>query len=344
MIKKSFSFAIIIFICLIICIALSWPFYQFTRQPLLSNRNNLILDIKPGSSAQAVISQLVQTGDLKHPQLFTSYLRLHHNSRKIQAGEYLLSPGLTPFAVMQKLVLGEVVLHSFTIIDGWNFQQLVQAINQNTFLTHNLTNQPPTQVMQLVSGKNQSPEGEFFPNTYLFAKGTSDIVVLKQAYQQMQTFLMQAWQKRSANLPYQTPYQALIVASMIEKEASLPAERAKIAGVIVRRLEKNMYLQIDPTVIYAMGDKYQGKITQQDLKIKSAYNTYIKKGLPPTPIAFPNATAIEAALHPEAGNALYFVANGKGGHAFSDTLAEHDANIREYILRRTQTKTKNYLW
>lgn len=257
-----------------------------------------------------------------------------HVTRDLHAGEYALRPGMTPRQLLEDMANARVVQHRFTIVDGWNFHELRQALDQAPVLKHETASMTDAQIMQRVGAGDEKPEGRFLPETYAFVRGDSDLDILKRAYRDMNTLLKQAWASRAENLPLKTPYQALILASIVEKETGRADERPRIAGVFVRRLRRGMLLQTDPTVIYGMGDAYHGNIRKRDLETDTPYNTYVHPGLPPTPIALPGKPAIEAALHPADGEALYFVAKGDGSHAFSDTLAQHDRAVRCYQLKR----------
>jgi UPF0755 protein len=226
------------------------------------------------------------------------------------------------------------VQHALTIIEGWTFKQLMAAVRRHQALTQTLAGVEEQEVMSRLGLEAMHPEGWFYPDTYHFPKGTTDAEFLRRAHQRMTTFLQTAWEKRDKDLPLDSPYQALILASIIEKETGVPSERSKIAGVFIRRLRKGMRLQTDPTVIYGMGERYDGNIRRRDLVTDTPYNTYVHKGLTPTPIAMPSGMAIEAALHPEDGTALYFVATGDGGHHFSNTLEAHNEAVRKYQLKR----------
>jgi UPF0755 protein len=230
------------------------------------------------------------------------------------------------------LVNGEVVQHSLTIIEGWTFQQLLQAVRSHPMLTQTLADADPQAVMEALAEPGTHPEGWFYPDTYRFPRGTSDVEFLRRAYRVMQQRLAAEWEKRAEGLPLKSPYEALVLASLIERETAVAAERTRIAGVFVRRLRKGMRLQTDPTVIYGMGDAYEGRIRWRDLRTDTPYNTYTRHGLPPTPIAMPSGAAINAALNPADGKELYFVSRGDGSHHFSATLEEHNAAVRCYQL------------
>ncbi|MCK4609255.1 MAG: endolytic transglycosylase MltG, partial [Gammaproteobacteria bacterium] len=250
-----------------------------------------------------------------------------------------IEPGTTPIQLLNKLVSGDVILRSFTIVDGWTFHDMINALEQNPSIVHTLKGLTDPQIMQKIGVPGEIPEGRFYPDTYKFSGGVKDVDILRSAYKLMQSKLNAAWNNRAADAPYSCQYKALIAASIIEKEAAVPSERPIISGVIKRRLKKNMYLQMDPTVIYGLGDSYKGDLTVKDLRRNTPYNTYLHKRLPPTPICIPSIDAFEAALHPQAGKELYFVAKGDGTHEFSATLKEQDAAIRKYQLKKNPKKS-----
>jgi UPF0755 protein len=227
-------------------------------------------------------------------------------------------------------VSGKVKQHAITFPEGWNFKQIRQELDKNPNVQHTLQNVSFEKIPTKLGISQNHPEGLFFPDTYFFEKHTTDTAILKRAYGKMQLVLAEEWQNRAENLPLTTPYQALILASIVEKETAAPFERAKISGVFTRRLQQNMMLQTDPTVIYGMGDSYQGDIKTADLQNPTPYNTYTFKGLPPTPIAMAGREAIHAALHPDSGESIYFVSKGNGTHAFSTNLEEHNAAVEMY--------------
>lgn len=307
---------------------------RFLYEPMLSATDApLIIEIKPGTPIIALAWQLKRQGLIKSPKYFLWYAKLHHAARHIKAGEYLIKPGkTTPARFLKNVWAGKIYLRQFTIVEGWSFQQILDAINKNSYFHHSLKDLSNHQIMTKFDPPNLHPEGQFYPDTYLFAKGTPDVKVLKIAFNKMQNLKQKMWAQRAQNLPYKTPEDALIVASLIEKETALAEEKPIISGVILRRLAKDMRLQIDPTVIYALGKSYQGKLTTQDLRFNSPYNTYMNKGLPPSAIAVPSAQSIYAALHPAPGDSLYFVAKGYGRHQFSATLKDQDTAIKTYLL------------
>jgi UPF0755 protein len=316
----------------VVCIALiafGYYFKQFTHRPLASD-NNQILYVPPGSSIQSVAGNLQKRGILSHPQWFILLAQIKGQIKNLKAGEYRLEKGLTPIDLLQKLVTGKVMLRQLTIIEGWTAKQVFSSVNNNKYLAHTIANLAPDECARKLGARQPNLEGYLYPDTYFFAAGVPDTVILKTAFLSMQKRLSTLWQKRDPHLPFQDAYAALIVASLIEKETGRPEERAKIAGVITRRLEKGMPLQIDAAIIYGLGEHYSGKITREDLQKDTPYNTYLHKGLPPTPIAMPSLAAMQAALHPEAGNALYYVARGDGTHEFSATLRQHHEAISKF--------------
>ena len=294
--------------------------------------NSLTYIIKPGMNLKQVGQGLTQQGILDHPYYFMLEGRLQGSESRLKAGEYLLKPGVTQRQLLEQFVAGKVVQHSLTLIEGWSFRQLMNEVSSNGTLVQTLANVDSKTVMTALAYPEVHPEGRFFPDTYHFPIGMTDIEFLRRAYVKMARVLEEEWQQREAGLPYKTSDEALIMASILEKETAVAEERAAIAGVFVRRLQKGMKLQTDPTVIYAMGDNYHGNIRRKDLKIDSPYNTYFYVGLPPTPISLPGVEAIHAALHPEDGETLYFVAKGDGSHYFSKTLKEHNRAVARYQL------------
>jgi UPF0755 protein len=294
--------------------------------------NSLTYTIKPGMSLKQLAQDLTQQGILDHPYYFMLEGRLQGSESRIKAGEYLLKPGVTQRQLLAQFVAGKVVQHSLTLIEGWSFRQLMNEVSSNGTLVQTLANVDSKTVMTALAVPKVAPEGRFYPDTYHFPIGMTDVEFLQRAYVKMTRVLEEEWQQREAGLPYMNSDEALIMASIIEKETAIAEERAAIAGVFVRRLQKGMKLQTDPTVIYAMGDGYHGNISRKDLKIDSPYNTYSNVGLPPTPIALPGVEAIHAALHPEDDETLYFVAKGDGSHYFSKTLKEHNRAVARYQL------------
>ena len=314
---------------------LAWEYKTFTETPLTLSEP-LLLEVKPGSSVTAIAHDLRGHGLLEEPRYFTLLARLTDQGRKIKAGEFRLEPGLTPPELLALLVAGRSVEYSITLVEGWSFRQTLAAIRADPLLTHTLEGVDDAEIMKRLGHPGEHPEGRFFPDTYRFPRGESDLKLLKRAYDRMADVLAEEWAKKEEGLPLKSPYEALTLASIVEKETGQAAERPEIAGVFIRRLRKGMLLQTDPTVIYGMGEKFDGNIRRKDLRTDTPYNTYTRKGLPPTPIAMAGREAIHAALHPADGKTLYFVAkgDGSGAHYFSKTLKEHNRAVRKYQLKR----------
>lgn len=323
-------FFTLLLISLVSFIVLLWFWKSFLVSPLSVNKSQVFY-VPPGSSIYSISQSLHSKGILAHPRLFILLTKLKGQEKKLKTGEYQLNPGITPSQLLIKLVKGKVILRQFTIIEGWTLKQIYASLAVNPYLSHTFnTTLPVNKGAYSLNTTLPSLEGTFYPDTYLFAAGISDAIILKKAYWNMQKSLNKLWLKRAQGLPYANPYAALIVASLIEKETARPEERAQVAGVILRRLQKNMRLQIDAAVIYGLGDEYKGKLTREDLKKETPYNTYLHAGLPPTPIAMPSLSSLQAALHPSAGNTLYYVAKGDGSHEFTATLAEHHLAVKKY--------------
>ncbi|HEX5339789.1 MAG TPA: endolytic transglycosylase MltG [Gammaproteobacteria bacterium] len=329
---------LLVLVCVLAGAAL---FYRLCYvQPLLSGQQAATIEVAAGKSLRAVAHDLGAQGVLPHPLSLVLLAHLRGESNAMRAGEYRIQPGTTVAGLLAQFVSGRVVLHSLTLVDGWNFSQVFEAIEHDPYLVHTLHGLTPLEVMNRLGHPKQNPEGMFYPDTYSFSRATTDAAFLQRAYRMMQTHLNAAWAARAPDLPYKTSYDALIMASVIEKETGQAAERAQIAGVFVRRLQKNMKLQSDPTVIYGLGNAYTGDITSRNLRTDTPYNTYTRHGLPPTPICMPPLAAIQAALHPAPGDALYFVARGDGTHQFSATLAEQNAAVQKYQLTHRGRRNK----
>jgi len=318
-----------------ICSLAVYDYKQFMHAPFnIAPGETVRLDVTPGRSIKSISIELKNKGVISRPSYISWSARINDQARRIQAGEYAIDSKVTPEQFLAMLVDGKVVQYSFTIIEGWNVRQVLQAAKNNPDLTHSLDDVSASQLMKKLGLPDAlHAEGWLFPDTYYFVRGESDVSVMKRAYKAMQENLNTAWAGRDADLPYDTPYDALIMASIVEKETGKGDERQQIAGVFVRRLRKGMRLQTDPTVIYGIGESYDGNIRRRDLRKDTPYNTYTRKGLPPTPIAMPGRAAIEAALHPEDGDSLYFVAKGDGSHVFSTTLQQHNEAVIKYQLK-----------
>lgn len=291
-----------------------------------------LFEIPLGMSLRTLAQELTALGVLDHPYYFLALAYLRGDAGRVKAGEYEISPGMTPVALLDRVVKNQVYQRSVTLIEGWTLAQLLAALARNDRLVAKLEGTTPEDLMAALGRPDQHPEGRFFPDTYRFTKGTSDLDILGRAAQAMDRVLAEEWWDRAPGLPLESPDQALVLASIIEKETGQAGERPAIAGVFIRRLQLGMRLQTDPTVIYGLGAAFDGDLRRADLTRDTPYNTYTRHGLPPTPIALPGRAALHAALHPEAGDSLYFVARGDGGHWFSATLEEHNQAVRRYQL------------
>lgn len=310
-------------------------FIRFANAPVAKANQAFVYTLAPGTSLRRLSHDLYLLGATEHPNYFLILGKLMSISRQLQAGEYLIEGRSSPREILIQIRDGKVLQHSLTIIEGWTVFDLLQSIQANQAIRKTLDYNSPETLLAQLNINSVYPEGLFLPDTYYFPSGSSDREVLLRAYQAMQDTAMAAWQQRSRNLPYQTLYQALIAASLIEKETAVDAERPLVASVICNRLRKGMPLQIDPTVIYGLKDQYTGTLHKQDLKSQSVYNTYRHKGLPPTPIALPSKRSLEAALHPAQTEYYYFVAKGDGQHHFSKTLKEQNEAVNLYLKKRS---------
>lgn len=304
----------------------------FLTTPLIPPHQSVDYVLKPGATIKTLAFDLQQQHLTTHPDFLILLAYAKGITKNLKAGEYLFTPGATPSLVLQQIAAGKVILRRFTLIEGWTFKQLLNAINNNPYLTHTINTMATAQIIAALGLPPENPEGLFLPATYHFTKGLSDIALLHILNQSMSKQLALAWQQRATDLPYRTPYEALTAASLIEKETAQPAERPIIAGVLIRRMQKNMPLQIDSTLIYGLGANYDGKLNRNSLAEDTLYNTYLHRGLPPTPIAMPSLQAIQAVLHPDHSDALYFVAKGNGTHQFSATLPAQNSAVTAYQI------------
>lgn len=318
----------------------AWQVQQFMDEPVSVADKGLAFEIPAGSSFASVARRLVDLEVIDSDFWFRLYARWHDQAGAIQAGEYLIDAGATPRSILEQFTSGDVRLHSFTIVEGWNHRDLLTALHANEAIKATMTDEDWPALLSELGASVLHPEGQFLPETYRFARATADREVLKQAYMLMQKVLQEEWPARDQSTPVTSPYDALVLASIVEKETALAAERPRIAGVFARRLQKRMRLQTDPTVIYGIGPAFDGNLTRVHLRTDTPYNTYTRHGLPPTPIAMPGRAAIRSVLHPAQGNELYFVATGlgDGSHHFSATKAEHDAAVAEYLRRLRQQR------
>lgn len=297
-----------------------------------------LITITSGSSFRQFTQQLIDYKWIESPFWLKAYIRLFPNAGNIKAGTYKIPPETTFKSLLSLLVQGKEHQFDITFIEGTTLKEWLLLLQKQPYITQTLADKSIEDIAQLLAIEQSNPEGWFFPDTYAYTAGTSDLTLLQRAHQKMQKMLQQVWQQRDKNLPYQTPYQVLIMASIIEKETSKREEQPIIAGVFINRLSKKMRLQTDPTVIYGLGERYQGDIKRIHLKEKTAYNTYRIKGLPPTPIAMPGISALKASVHPVKTDYLYFVSRGDGYHIFSANLKDHNQAVRQYVLQARDKK------
>ena len=302
----------------------------FSKRPLELSTAPLEFSIRPGSSLKTVARDLAAAGVRMQPWQFELLARAMGKSSELKAGTYLLTAGTTPVELLDKITRGEVLMSEAAFIEGWTFRQMRNALDTNAAVKHETAGLSDAEVMRRIGAAGTHPEGRFFPDTYRFAKGTSDLDILRRANQQMDRNLTAAWADRDPSSPLKTPYDALILASIVEKETGLPSDRGRVAAVFVNRLRAGMLLQTDPTIIYGLGDKFDGNLRKRDLTTDGPYNTYTRPGLPPTPISMPGLASLQSAVKPASSDALYFVARGDGSSVFSRTLDEHNRAVAKY--------------
>jgi len=303
-------------------------YYPFASIPLKSSP--MSFTINTGSSLRTASQQMVEAGVLAHALPFEVLTRLLGDPKNIKAGNYEVEAGVTPLDLMNKLTRGDYTAVAITFVEGWNFRQVRKVLDEHPGLKHDTPSLSEAELLKRLGIPQQSPEGLFFPDTYHFSKGVSDLNILRRSYQLMQKHLAAEWERRPANYPLGTPYEALILASIVEKETGKAAERSLISAVFLNRLKVGMKLQTDPTVIYGLGELFDGNLRKQDLATDHPYNTYTRGGMPPTPIAMPGLGSLQAALHPASTDALYFVAKGDGSSHFSRSYEEHDRAVTKY--------------
>ena len=324
----------------IVLVGWGWKRYEaFLSEPLGIRQDPLTLRVEPGESVSAVLQRLERQGVTRLDWRWRLLLR--REPATIQVGEYALAPGILPRDLLAQLADGDVIQYRFTLVEGWNYRQLVTALQaeERLAVAHELLS--PEAVVSALSIEAPHPEGWFLPETYAFTAGDDALTVLRRAHEAMGEALQAAWSSRLDDLPLDSPYELLILASIVEKESALGSERPDIAGVFVRRLQQNWRLETDPTVIYGMGERYDGDIRRKDLREDTPYNTYVHRGLPPTPIAMPGVGALQATARPADGAAMFFVADGQGGHVFSETLEAHNRAVRELVRRQRGETSAN---
>ena len=330
---------------ILISFASAWlimDYRSFVETPLKVSEQGLNYIVPSGTSLTHIANDLAEKGIIDKPNMLIWMGRIQGKSNNLKAGEYNIVRGMTPEMFLNMLIGGKVVQYTITFIEGWTFKQVRAHLLNDANIIHTIKGLDDDEVMNRIGLPGRYPEGLFLPETYHFVRGTTDIDILKRANRSLENLVNTAWQERAADLPYKSEYEALIMASIIEKETGKPEERDEIAGVFVRRLKKHMRLQTDPTVIYGLGEEYDGNLRRRDLLNPTPYNTYLKRGLPPTPIAMPGKAAILAALHPHKGKSLYFVARGDGTHYFSDTLEAHNKAVIKYQLHGKRKPFSSY--
>jgi UPF0755 protein len=310
-----------------------WMDYRTYVDSPLGIRETAYFEIAKGEGLSRIAHGLEVRGIVAKPLWFEALAFARGVQKRLKYGEYEIPPGTTPQDLLEMFAAGRVRQHAVTVVEGWTFADMLTAFARHPALVTEVSGKPPGDIMALLGAPGQSPEGRFFPDTYFVTKGTTDLEVLKRAYGKMRAVLEQEWRSRTEPLPLNSPYEALTLASIVEKETARSEELPMVAGVFLRRLASGMRLQTDPTVIYGMGAGFTGNIRKEDLLRDTPYNTYTRRGLPPTPIALPGLPAIRAALHPDNGTSLYFVARGDGTHVFSTTLEEHQRAVEQFQKR-----------
>lgn len=334
MIKRVVIGFIVLVAFVSIAIAASWKGLHWWAKKPLNIEADFVLQIQRGQTLTATVDQLTKLEILSVPELALAYSKLEKKTN-IQFGEYSINAGLSWAELNDLLISGDVIERSVTLVEGRTIRDALQSLQSHPKITATLQGVADPKLIELLPEHHKNPEGWFFADTYSFHAGATDLSILKRAHEKMRQSLEGLWSDKTSDLPFESPYEALILASIIERETGVPEERPVISGVFTRRLKQNMRLQTDPTVIYGLGDDYQGNITRQHLKQPTDYNTYVISGLPPTPIALVGQAALHAAFHPDDGKSLYFVAKGDGSHKFSETLSEHNQAVREFqILKR----------
>jgi UPF0755 protein len=338
MLKRLFKIIILMFVAGVLSLAFFiYTFNNWLNQPLASTQEKVVR-INAGDSLSKLSYRLEKDKILTHPRWLILYAKIT-NQTGLEVGEYKLPAQASPKLLLETLREGEVISYTVTLVEGKTFKDFMRVLSEQEQLEHSLKDKSFDEIKSLLKLTIDHPEGWFYPDTYKYITGSTDADILLRAHNKMQSVLKEEWEKRAKDLPYKNAYEALIMASIIEKETGVTYERPEIAGVFVRRLNKGMRLQTDPTIIYGLGDSYTGNIRRKHLTQKTPYNTYVINGLPPTPIAMPATAAINAALNPADGKTLYFVAKGDGSHQFSETLAQHNSAVQEYQIKN---KVKNY--
>ena len=320
----------LLLLLIVAALAAAGAAYGWLHQPLVAGGQPIELEIEPGTSPRGVAQAAQAAGMQVNPDLLYWWFRLSGQDRKIRAGNYEIPVGTTPTSLLARLVRGDESQRVLTIVEGWNFRQVRAALAKEEHLKHDSAAMTPAQIMEALGKPGVAAEGRFFPDTYAFAKGSSDLALLRRAMQGMDKRLDAAWALKDADSPLKTPEDLLTLASIVEKETGKAADRTLVAGVFINRLRIGMLLLTDPTVIYGLGEQFDGNLRKRDLQTDTPWNTYTRAGLPPTPIAMPGKAALMAAVQPEKTKALYFVAKGDGSSHFSDNLDEHNRAVNQY--------------
>jgi UPF0755 protein len=334
--RRALPAAAVLLVAALLALAALYAYAErWYRAPLQGLATTAVVEIAPGEPLVRVADGLAARGLLEHPRLFAWLARRAGRAARVQAGEYALAPGTSPAALLEQLVEGRVLLHPVTLVEGWTVATALESLHANPILKRAVPSAADPGLMARLGAPGIAAEGEFFPDTYLVPKGATDFEILRLAHARLAEQLATAWRGRQAGLPLDSPYEALILASIIEKETGDPDERGHIAAVFLNRLRRGMRLQTDPAVIYGLGARYDGSLHRRDLTSDTPYNTYTRDGLPPTPIALASGAALEAAVRPADSDDLYFVATGRGDgrHEFSRTLEAHNAAVARYLER-----------
>jgi len=344
MLDKSVSFVrrylfrllLLVLLSIILCTSVAYVAVKHYLETPIGLNQPMVIMIEPGRSLTQVARRLEREGVLRWPRVLVLWARWQGIDRSMRTGEYELTPGLTPVSLVSLLMSGRNVQYPVTLVEGWTARQALEHLWSQEAIRVTLRDKTDEELSVLLQSPFPTLEGTLFPDTYFYTRNTTDEAILRRAHLQLREVLESEWHQQAQNLPYDSPWQALIMASIIEKESGYQAEKADIAGVFVRRLQQGMRLQSDPTIIYGMGDSYSGNIRRSDIETTTPWNTYRINGLPPTPIALSGRDSIRASLNPNPGTALYFVSRGDGSHQFSDTLEEHNAAVRRYLRNNNE--------
>jgi UPF0755 protein len=344
MLDKSVSFVrrylfrllLLVLLSIILCTSVVYVAVKNYLETPIGLNQPMVIMIEPGRSLTQVARRLEREGVLRWPRVLVLWARWQGIDRSMRTGEYELTPGLTPVSLVSLLMSGRNVQYPVTLVEGWTARQALEHLWSQEAIRVTLRDKTDEELSVLLQSPFPTLEGTLFPDTYFYTRNTTDEAILRRAHLQLREVLESEWHQQAQNLPYDSPWQALIMASIIEKESGYQAEKADIAGVFVRRLQQGMRLQSDPTIIYGMGDSYSGNIRRSDIETTTPWNTYRINGLPPTPIALSGRDSIRASLNPNPGTALYFVSRGDGSHQFSDTLEEHNAAVRRYLRNNNE--------